>query len=239
MVQIWLRMGVVGMVLGSLVFGFGASHAANQRWKILYTLNFFICLIAAGLYLAMSLGLGFQVIYERPTFWVRYLTWFCSTPLLLLDLAFLGRTDLPITGSLIGANAYMIATGFVGAITPKPMNQIWYLVSCGAFLGTLYLLVKPYRLQAEQNYPRSKRVFRKLLTAHVVLWSLYPVVWILAATGFGVLSQGYETMSYTLLDLASKVGFGFLSLNSLRQLETERLNSAPTERSSLDNVATY
>ncbi len=223
MVQIWLRIGVVGMVLGSLIFGYGASHASNQRWRILYTLNFFICLIAAGLYLAMSLNLGFQVIYDRPTFWVRYITWFCSTPLLLLDLAFLGRTNSLITGSLIGANAYMIATGFVGAITPKPMNQIWYLVSCGAFLATLYLLIKPYRNQAEQNYPHAKRVFYKLLTAHIVLWSLYPVVWILAATGFGVLSQGYETMGYTLLDLSSKVGFGFLSLNSLRQLDAQKV----------------
>ncbi len=163
MVQIWLQIGAIGMMLGSLVFGFGASHAANQRWQILYTLNFFICLIAAGLYLAMSLGLGSQVIYDRPTFWVRYITWFCSTPLLLLDLAFLGRTNLPITGSLIGANAYMIATGFVGAITPKPMNQIWYLVSCGAFLATLYLLVKPYRLQAEQHYPTPSKYFANYL----------------------------------------------------------------------------
>ena len=223
MVQIWLQIGAIGMIVGSLVFGFGASRAPNQRWQILYTLNFFICLIAAGLYLAMSLGLGTQVIYDRPTFWVRYITWFCSTPLLILDLAFLGRTNLPITCSLLGANAYMIATGFVGAITPKPMNQIWYLVSCGAFLATLYLLLQPYRRQAEQHYPHAKQVFRKLLTAHVVLWSLYPVVWILAATGFGVLSQGYETMSYTLLDLASKVGFGFLSLNSLWQLEAQKV----------------
>jgi sensory rhodopsin len=223
MVQIWLQIGVVGMVLGSLVFGFGANRASERRWQILYTLNFFICLIAAGLYLAMSLGLGSQVIYDRPTFWVRYITWFCSTPLLILDLAFLGRTNLPITCSLLGANAYTIATGFVGAITPKPMNQIWYLVSCGAFIATLYLLLKPYRSQAEQHYPHAKQVFRKLLTAHVVLWSLYPVVWILAATGFGVLSQGYETISYTLLDLASKVGFGFLSLNSLYQLEAQKV----------------
>jgi sensory rhodopsin len=223
MVQIWLQIGVVGMIIGSLVFGFGASrHIADRSWQILYTLNFFICLIAAGLYLAMSLGLGSQVIYDRPTFWVRYVTWFCSTPLLILDLAILGRTNLPITCSLLGANAYMILTGFVGAITPKPMNQIWYLVSCGAFLATLYLLLKPYRRQAEQHYPHAKQVFRKLLSAHVVLWSLYPVVWILAATGFGLLSQGYETMSYTLLDLASKVGFGFLSLNSLYQLEGQK-----------------
>jgi sensory rhodopsin len=230
--QIWLQIGVVGMTFGSLVFGYGASHASNQRWQILYTLNFFICLIAAGLYLAMSLGLGFEIIYERPTFWVRYITWFCSTPLLILDLAFLGGTNLPITCSLIGANAYMIATGFVGAITRKPMNQIWYLVSCGAFLATLYLLIKPYRNQARANHPQSKRVFDKLLTAHVVLWTLYPIVWILASTGFNILNQGYETMSYTLLDLASKVGFGFLSLNSLKQIEAQTSSQLPlvTER---------
>lgn len=229
MVQTWLWIGVVGMSLGSLVFGFGAHNARNERWRILFILNFFICLIAAGLYLAMALGLGNRIIFDRPTFWVRYLTWFCSTPLLLLDLAFLGRTSLPTTGSLIGANAYMIVTGFVATITPKPMSYIWYLVSCGAFLATLYLLVAPYRAEAEQKHPRSKKVFRKLLTAHVVLWTLYPVVWILAATGFNVLSQGYETMSYTLLDLASKVGFGLLSLNSMHQLE--RAGELPTSRS--------
>jgi len=226
MVQFWLWVGVCSMAIGCLVFGIGAHQAKSERWQILYTLNFFICLIAAGLYLAMALGLGFRVIYDRPTFWVRYLTWFCSTPLLLLDLAFLGRTSLPITGSLIGANAYMIVTGFVAAINPKPLSYIWYLVSCGAFLATLYLLVQPYRLQAIQKHPRSKRVFAKLLTAHILLWTLYPVVWLLAATGFNILSRGSETMSYTLLDIASKVGFGFLSLNSLRQLE--QANEAPS-----------
>ena len=222
MVQSWLWIGVFGMVSGCLVFGYGASHAPNERAKVVYTLNFFICLIAAGLYLAMALGLGFSMIAERPTFWVRYLTWFCSTPLLLLNLAFLGRINVLTTGSLLGANAFMIATGFVGAITPKPMNQIWYFVSCGAYLATLYLLLNPYRVQAKQNYPGAKSVFHRLLMTHVVLWTLYPVVWILAATGFSIISQGYETMSYALLDLASKVGFGFLSLNSLQKLEAQK-----------------
>jgi bacteriorhodopsin len=38
-------------------------------------------------------------------------------------------------------------------------------------------------------------------------------------TGFGVLSSGFESMFYTLLDIISKVGFGLLSLNTLKQLE--------------------
>lgn len=81
------------------------------------------------------------------------------------------------------------------------------------------MLLVPYRQQAEQRHPRSKKAFRKLVTVHVVLWTLYPVVWMLAGTGFGVLNQTGETFGYTVLDLASKVGFGFLSLNTLKQIE--------------------
>lgn len=113
----------------------------------------------------------------------------------------------------------MIATGGMSAISPKPTNYVWYVVSCGAFLAILYMLLVPYRQQAEQQHPRSKKAFKKLLTVHVMLWTLYPIVWILASTGFGVLNQSGETAGYTLLDIASKVGFGFLSLNTLQQLE--------------------
>jgi sensory rhodopsin len=219
MAQTWLWIGVFSMAIGSAVFGFGAHNARNDRWKILYTLNFFICLIASALYLAMALGQGFSIIDGRPTFWARYITWFTSTPLLILDLTFLGHSSIPLLSGLIGANQFMIATGGMSAISPRPINYIWYVVSCGAFLAILYLLIVPYRQQAEQHHPRSKKAFCKLVTVHVVLWTLYPIVWILASTGFAVLNQTGETTGYTLLDIASKVGFGFLSLNTLQQIE--------------------
>lgn len=219
MVQTWLWVGVFGMAIGSFIFGFGAHNARSDRWKILYTLNFFICLIAAALYLAMALGQGFSIIDGRPTFWARYVTWFTSTPLLILDLTFLARSSIPLLSSLLGANQFMIATGAMSAISPKPINYAWYVVSCGAFIGILYMLLVPYQKQATQQHPRSKKAFRKLITIHVILWTLYPIVWILASTGFGVLSQTGETAGYTMLDLASKVGFGLLSLSTLHQIE--------------------
>ena len=201
MTQTWLTIGCVGTSLGAIAFGF------------------FIAAIAAGLYLAMILGQGFSVIYGRPTYWVRYVTWSLSTPLTLVLLSFLGGTSLSIAASMIGADIYMIATGFVAAISPKPTSYIWYFVSCGAYLGLAYLLLHHYRQEAAQQHPRSRQVFHKLLTVHLVLWTAYPIVWMLAKTGYGMIDGSAETMSYTLLDLAAKVGFGFLSLNSLRQLE--------------------
>ena len=114
----------------------------------------------------------------------------------------------------------MIVTGFVATISPnRAIGHIWYVVSCFAFLATAYLLVNQYRQEAEHKHPKSKKVFRKLLTVHLVFWTAYPIVWLLGNTWFNLINQGTETMFYTLLDLASKVGFGFLSLNSLHNLE--------------------
>lgn len=220
MTQTWLWIGVIGMAFGSAVFGIGSHNAKNERWRIIFTLNFFICLIATGLYLAMALGQGRSVIDGRPTVWIRYITWFLSTPLLLLDLTFLGKTSLPITGSLLGANAYMIVTGFVATISAdRRIGHIWYVVSCVAFVATLYLLLNQYRKEAERKHPRTKQAFRKLLLVHLVLWTAYPIVWLLGNTWLNVIGQGTETMFYTILDLASKVGFGFLSLNTMHTLE--------------------
>ncbi len=219
MTQTWLMIGCVGMTLGAIAFGFGANNAKNEAWRIVYTINFFIAAIAAGLYLAMVLGQGFNVIYGRSTYWVRYVTWSLSTPLTLVLLSFLGGTSLSIAASMVGADIYMIATGFIATISPKPTSYIWYVVSCGAYLGLAYLLLHHYRLESFRQHPRNRKVFDKLLTVHLLLWTAYPIVWMLAKTGYGILDSSAETMSYTLLDLAAKVGFGFFSLGSLRQLE--------------------
>ncbi len=219
MTQFWLWLGCISMTLGAIFFGFGADHAKKQRWQSVYTLNFFICAIAAVLYLAMTQRQGFSIIYDRPSFWVRYATWTFSTPLTLILLGYLGRVRVSIVASMIGADVLMIATGFVAAISPKPLTNVWYLVSCGFYLGLAYLLLKQYRQQSEQNYPNAKKVFRKLLTVHLVIWTAYPIVWILASTGFSVINSTTETAFYTILDVAAKVGFGFLALNSLKQLE--------------------
>jgi bacteriorhodopsin len=221
MTQFWLWIGFISMAMGAVVFGLGAHRSGQERWRILLTLNFFITAIASVLYLSMVMGQGKGVFHGNETFWVRYVTWFLSTPLLLLVLSHLGKTRLSTVGALIGANAAMIATGFVATISAPPINYVWYLVSCGFYLGTVFLLLGNYRLESEQSNPGKigKSAFKRLLTVHIGLWTAYPIVWILAGTGFGIISSGVEGMFYTLLDISSKVGFGLLSVNTLKKLE--------------------
>jgi bacteriorhodopsin len=232
MTQVWLWIGCIYMTLGSVFFGFGADRAKGSRWQVVYTLNFFICAIAAALYLAMIFKQGYVEIDGRPAYLTRYITWTFSTPLTLILLSYLGRSGLLNAASMIGADVYMIVTGFVATISNKPISNVWYIVSCGAYLGLVYLLLKPYRQQSEQRYPRAKKVFSKLLTVHLIIWTAYPIVWILASTGFNVIDGTIESACYTILDVAAKVGFGFLALNSLKQLEqTEQAPQYSSERS--------
>jgi bacteriorhodopsin len=219
MTQNWLWFGCMSMTVATIFFGFGADRAKNTRWQTVYTLNFFICAIAAALYLAMIFKQGFVCIDGRPAYLTRYLTWTFSTPLTLILLSYLGQTSLLITASMIGADVYMIITGFIATISPNPISNVWYVVSCGAYAGLVYLLLKQYRQQAEQRYPRFKKVFHRLLSVHLFIWTAYPLVWILANTGFNVISSTAESACYTILDVAAKVAFGFLALNALGRLE--------------------
>lgn len=209
------------MTAGAAFFGFCAHRNRNERWRILLMLNFFIAAIAAVLYLAMVMGQGYAVLYGHSFYWVRYITWGLSTPLLLLLLGHLGRNKASTIGSLIAADLLMIGTGLVATISPPPISYVWYLVSCGFFLGLLYLLLSPYREEAEHAHPGKvgKQAFSRLLKVHVGLWSAYPIVWILADSGIGLLSDGVEAMLYTLLDITAKVGFGLLAVNTLQTLE--------------------
>ncbi len=221
MAQFWTLIGFIAMTAGAIFFGFKAASADSERWRILLTLNFFIAAIASVLYLVILTGQGEAVFNDHNSYWVRYVTWTLSTPLLLLELSHLGRTRRSTIGGLLGANALMLATGFLADIYPKPHNITWYFVSCGAYLGVAWLLLSAYRAEAERNHPGKvgKDSFQRLLTVHLVLWTAYPIVWILADTGIDAISDGVEAMLYTILDVTSKIGFGLLSINTMKKLE--------------------
>jgi bacteriorhodopsin len=86
------------------------------------------------------------------TVWIRYVTWFLSTPLLILALTYLGRSSSTLTGALLGANAFMIATGFVATIltedTPAALHLVWWTISTGAYVGIAWAFVGRYKREA-------------------------------------------------------------------------------------------
>ena len=62
-------------------------------------------------------------------------------------------------------------------------------------------------------------MFDRLVLVHLVLWTAYPVVWLLSPEGLGTIGSPVEAMLFAIPDLAAKVGFGFLAASSLRTIE--------------------
>ncbi len=52
----------------------------------------------------------------------------------------------------------------------------------------------------------------------IVLWSLYPIVWLLGTEGFNTVGSTVEVFLFLILDFLAKIGFGFLLLTNRQAL---------------------
>lgn len=216
---IWLLLGTVLMGLGTLYFlarGYGVKDKEAKRFYAVTTL---IPAIAFASYLAMLLQYGvgeFAVAGEmRTIYWARYADWLFTTPLLLLDLALLVDADRGSLLGLIGADAFMIVTGLVGATAQVvAFRYVWWAVSTAALLYILYVLFFGFTQKLTEMQSERAGTFRILRNLVVVLWSIYPVWWLLGTEGAGVVPLTVETLGFMVLDVSAKVGFGFVLLRS-------------------------
>lgn len=144
----------------------------------------------------------------------RYLDWFVTTPLLLVSftlyLQYLKNKDMPsetnssITdkkhvqfdynklGIIVILNIAMLIFGFLGE-TNKMNHTIACLLGFIPFIAIFYLIWKWYG-----DDDKNKKVFQIFF----VVWSLYGIVYFLPNES--------KNISYNILDVIAKVGFGLL-----------------------------
>ncbi len=81
-----LTLGFLALAVTTVVMVAKAANADAERRKYYFT-NTFICAVATFAYFAMLSGQGWTAIAGcRQFFYVRYLDWLVTTPLLILDL---------------------------------------------------------------------------------------------------------------------------------------------------------
>merc|ERR1712178_296705 len=178
--------------------------------------------IATVLYMTMFSGAGKSYVKElghdiNPTdtvdqfFYGRYIDWILTTPLMLWDLM------------AVGVDVLMIGFGAVGAQTPSA--QKWVFFACGMIcfchiVGSLlrYTKVSTFGKAAQEVYCRVA-----YLT--IVLWTLYPLVWIVAEGG-RLVSPSLEAFLYMVMDVSAKCVFGFIIVQARPALEAIQSSEA-------------
>jgi bacteriorhodopsin len=226
LITLLLAIGTLGMGLGTLAFTLmGLRAPVGSRYFFVITAS--ITGIAFIAYLIMATGQGSTVVgtgeQAREFYYWRYIDWLFTTPLLLLDLALLalyrpGR-KLGLIAAIMLLDVAMILLGLWAGATVGAGRYVLFLLSTAAMIALLYLIVTQLFAAAAEQTPAVRSVFRTLAYLTVILWSLYPVVWLLGAEGTNAIGQTGEVAGFLVLDLLAKVGFGFLLLSNRRALE--------------------
>ncbi|MFB6119879.1 MAG: bacteriorhodopsin [Halobacteriaceae archaeon] len=206
MTATWFWVGAAGMTLGTALPVRDALHSPSHRRHDAVLAG--VTGVAAVAYVLMALGVGEMSVADYTVHLARYADWLVTTPLLVLYLGMLSRPSRGTYATLVGLDAVVIAAGVGAALTPTSGKWLFYAVGCVAYVGLLYGLIRTLpRALGDDADPRVAATFTTLRNLTVVLWTLYPVVWLLAPTGVGVLQQQMEVIVVVYLDFISKVGF--------------------------------
>ena len=225
--QIALGIGALGMALGTAAFvamGWGVEDDDQRRF---YVVTALISGIATVAYLLMFLGIGVSQVripgeVVLRIYWMRYVDWLLTTPLLLLDLALLAGADRNTIYRLVGLDVGMVVVGAAAAIAPvgQTVRLALWAVSSLFFVALLYVLANQLSQQAARQSGEVAALFSVLRNIVIVLWTAYPIVWIFGTEStIGLIPLGVETALFAVLDLAAKVGFGFVLLRSHEVLD--------------------
>jgi bacteriorhodopsin len=219
---LWL--GTAGMTIGTfLILLLGSKLPRGERHHVVTSAG--VTAIAAVAYYAMTQGMFMVEVEGREdVFAARYMDWLLTTPLLLLGLLLIAMPKADsqegrggIIGGVLGADAFMIVTGYLAAVSvDDTARYVFYTVSCLAFLAIVFTVWGVVREAAART--GSSAVFNQLLGILTVLWFIYPVLWLLGTEGLEVLSLTGEVWVFAVIDVSAKALFGALLVTGVAKL---------------------
>jgi bacteriorhodopsin len=213
------------MFLSTLGFIFLAFRVPVQK-RLFHVLTAFITTFATISYFAMATGDGNSfthiIVKEahkhvpdtvehvfRQVFWARYVDWALTTPLLLLDLAFLAGMNGADILVMVVADLIMVLLGLFAAFGATAGQKWgWYAMACVAYLVVVYQLAVSGRRSVLAKSGNTAKLFASIGGFTLILWTLYPIVWGIG-DGARKWSVDAEIIAYAVLDVLAKPVFGF------------------------------
>lgn len=211
----WFQLGTVGMVLGTLAMGYAMTRVPEERYRESLLL-IGVGAIAAVAYALMSFGVGMLSAQDGHTIYLaRYVDWLLTTPLNVLYLCVIAGVSRRYSLEVSVVQALTIVFGIVGAYLAGPAKWLMFAVGALLFARVLYLLYGPVADSMAETNPQLLGLYRTLLNFIAVLWLVYPVIWVLAQSGVGLLDLETQTLVISYLDVVAKIGFGLIALNGV------------------------
>ena len=162
----------------------------------------------------------------RPTrsiWYVRYIDWTVTTPLLLLEILLVSGLPLSTVFITIFFDLVMIITGLIGSLVESTYKWGYYTMGCVAMFYVFWVIYGPGLKSASHLGADFKKAYLYSSLVLTILWTLYPVAWGLA-DGSNTISPNAEMIFYGVLDLLAKPVFALFHLWSLRRCNYSSLH---------------
>lgn len=224
-----LWIGFLGMFLPSMYFAASiVDLMKRKRGYYFETLTLLITSIASVAYLTMATDQGFEGgNHRRQFFYARYVDWTVTTPLMLLDIAGLAGASSDRTLLIVGSDVLMVVAGLIGANMNEnegaETNEYkWAFFGLGMmfFLPIVQFLCEIGSYGSEIPSP-SMSLARRVGSLTLVLWSAYPVVWVVAE-GLEIIHPDTECIAYAILDICAKSVFGFMIVTARDAMDEDK-----------------
>ncbi|KAK3674319.1 hypothetical protein LTR78_005788 [Recurvomyces mirabilis] len=223
------------MMVSTFAF-MGLALTKPRQHRIFHYITASITMVATIAYFSMGSNLGWTPIQvefprgqgskvgglEREIFYVRYIDWVITTPLLLMDLLLTAALPWPTVMFVILIDEVMIITGLVGALVVSSYKWGYFVFGCVALFYILYVLVWEARKHANAMGKDVGKAFLYCGSLTALLWTLYPIAWGLCEGG-NLITSDSEAIFYGILDLLAKPVFGALLIWGHKGIDPARL----------------
>lgn len=222
-----LSLGIASMLFTSIFLWF-ARDRVLPKYRMAVMVSATVTSIAAYHYVRMFdsfneayiIGGTIQAGFEGYNVGYRYVDWFLTVPLLLVELVAVMGLARAVQSSLlkrlVPAAAAMIVLGYPGDMHTQLFglsNSMWGLLSTIPFLYIMYVLFVEISKSLKAQSPKVQGLLKTARTLLVATWGVYPITFILAMNDVG--APSFEAVvarevGYSIADILAKCAFGLL-----------------------------
>jgi sensory rhodopsin len=192
--------------IGAAAFGvaslaFAALYRRQNRNGLVFGSDVFVSFITTISYVVMALALGTVIAGNgQPVYWTRWLFYVASCSILTLDIAFVAQKPTVRKVEVVLFTGLTMFCGFLASFIVTADRWWFFALSTAAYIGMLYTL---FHRSTDGEINATSTMWFVTIT-----WSLFPLVWVLAPTGLGIITTFVEAGLYGILDFITKIAFG-------------------------------
>lgn len=196
---------IMAAIFGLATIMFSLLSFRSEADEFLSFVDIIVAFVTTISYVIMALGIAVVTSgFGEPIYWSRWLFYMASCSLLTVSVAVLLRhTQQVILLKVPILTMLVMFCGFLAAFITGVERWWFFAFSSIAYLA---LLITMFR-----GVPREG-MNSQLMWFIIIFWSLFPVVFILAPTGFGVITTFLASIFYAALDVITKIIYGLIIL---------------------------